>query len=49
VGDRCTKCGGCLKDFCYNHLLEHRQELNKQLDEIEINCDLIRQSINQQN
>jgi chromosome segregation ATPase len=57
VGDRCTKCGksnailkcgGCSKDFCYNHLLEHRQELNKQLDEIEINCDLIRQSINQQ-
>jgi chromosome segregation ATPase len=57
VGNRCVKCdksnailkcGGCLQDFCYNHLLEHRQELSKRLDDIEINCDLIRQSINQQ-
>jgi hypothetical protein len=39
------KCGGCSKDFCYNHWDTHRQELNKQLDEIEMNRDLFRQSI----
>jgi hypothetical protein len=38
------KCGGCSQDFCYNHWDTHRQELNKQLDEIEINHDLFRQS-----
>ena len=42
------KCEGCLQGFCYNHVLEHRQELNKQLDQIEINRDLFRQSLNEQ-
>jgi hypothetical protein len=27
-------CRGCGKDFCYRHVAEHRQELNKQMDEI---------------
>jgi chromosome segregation ATPase len=42
------KCGGCLGDFCYNHVREHRQELNKQLDEIEITRDVLRQILNEQ-
>jgi GTPase Era involved in 16S rRNA processing len=42
------KCGGCQKDFCYKHWEPHRQELNKQLDEIEVNRDLFRQSLTQQ-
>jgi hypothetical protein len=42
------KCAGCLQDFCFNHLTDHRQELNMQLDEIEINRDLVRQSLNEQ-
>jgi hypothetical protein len=42
------KCGGCKEDFCYKHWEPHRQELNKQLDEIEVNRDLFRQSLTQQ-
>jgi hypothetical protein len=42
------KCGGCREDFCYKHWEPHRQELNKQLDEIEVNRDLFRQSLTQQ-
>ena len=44
-----AKCSGCLKDFCYKHLGEHRQELAKQRDEIELERDLFLQSILQQN
>ena len=43
-----SKCAGCLKDFCYNHLGDHRQQLASQLDEIEIHRDLFRQSLNEQ-
>ena len=42
------RCGGCLQEFCYKHLGDHRQNLNKQLDEIEVNRDLLRQTINEQ-
>lgn len=28
-------CKGCGKDFCFNHLNEHRQTLGQQFDEIE--------------
>jgi chromosome segregation ATPase len=42
------KCAGCSQDFCYNHLTEHRQELSEQLDEIEMNRDLLRQTLNEQ-
>ncbi len=34
-----VRCEGCLQIFCYNHLTDHRQELNEQLDEIEVNRD----------
>lgn len=39
------KCGGCSREFCFNHLTEHKQELNKQLDNIEVNRDLFRQAL----
>jgi hypothetical protein len=41
------RCAGCFEEYCYNHMGDHRQQLNKQLDEIEINRDLFRQSLTQ--
>jgi hypothetical protein len=41
-------CEGCLQLFCYDHLTEHRQELNKQLHHIALNCDRFRQVLNEQ-
>jgi chromosome segregation ATPase len=43
-----SKCGGCLQDFCYKHLGDHRHELSKQLDEVEVMRDLFLQTINEQ-
>jgi hypothetical protein len=46
--DKATlRCGGCLQEFCFNHLADHRQELNKQLDEVEVTRDLFRQTLNE--
>ncbi|CAF3784343.1 unnamed protein product, partial [Adineta steineri] len=39
---------GCLKDFCFTHLSDHRQELANQLDDIEVHRDLFRQALNEQ-
>lgn len=41
-------CAGCLKNFCLNHLTEHRQLLTRQFDEIEVSRDLFRQTLIQQ-
>jgi chromosome segregation ATPase len=43
-----SRCVGCLQDFCYNHLGEHRQQLSKQLDDIQVHRDLFLQTINEQ-
>ncbi|CAF1550279.1 unnamed protein product, partial [Adineta steineri] len=43
-----VRCDGCSQPFCYNHLVDHRQELNKQLDEIEVSRDLFRQTLTEQ-
>lgn len=43
-----SKCAGCAQDFCFNHLVEHRQDLSKQLDELEVDRDTIQQTIIQQ-
>ena len=43
-----SKCTGCLQEFCYNHFQNHHQELNKQLDEIEVDRDVFRQRLNGQ-
>lgn len=39
------KCEGCSQEFCYNHSTEHREELTKQLETLEINRDLFRQTL----
>ncbi|CAF3431851.1 unnamed protein product [Rotaria sp. Silwood1] len=43
-----SKCRECSKLFCYSHLVDHRDELRKQLDEIGSTCDLLRQSLVEQ-
>ncbi len=42
------RCGGCLQEYCFNHLTDHRQGLSKQLDEIEVARDLFKQTLSQQ-
>lgn len=42
------KCEGCLETFCYKHVNDHRQKLNKQLDDVTITCDMMRQALNEQ-
>lgn len=47
--DKATlRCGGCFQEFCYQHSEDHRQELDKQLDEIEVSRDLFRQTLTEQ-
>lgn len=47
--DRATsKCDGCAQHFCLNHLIAHRQEMSKQLDDIEVIRDIFRDTVNQQ-
>jgi hypothetical protein len=41
-------CEGCLEVFYYIHLTDHCQELSQQLDEIEVNPDLFRETLNEQ-
>ncbi|CAF4162562.1 unnamed protein product [Rotaria sp. Silwood2] len=41
-------CRGCGKDFCYRHVVEHRQEINKQMDELTTNHDQFQQTIAEQ-
>ena len=40
-------CGGCLQDFCFNHMLDHRQELNQQLNIIETSRNHCQQTLNE--
>ena len=40
-----TICKGCSKDFCYDHLTEHRQLLNEQLGLIQNDFNQFRQTI----
>ncbi len=47
-GKATLRCGGCLRDFCFNHVTDHRQELCKQLDEVEVTRDLFRQTLTEQ-
>lgn len=44
-GKGAVGCEGCLQVFCLNHLIEHRQKLSTQLDEIEVNRDIFRQAL----
>jgi chromosome segregation ATPase len=46
--EKCAvKCEGCSKTFCFNHITDHRQELSGQLNEIEMNRDIFRQTLNE--
>ena len=41
-------CRSCEKDFCYRHVAEHRQKLQKQIDELAINHDQLQRTISEQ-
>jgi len=45
---RAVRCEGCFQLFCYDHLIHHRKELNKELDYIELARDLFREALNEQ-
>lgn len=38
-------CKGCSKTYCLNHFNEHRQQLETQFDDIEVNRDVFRQNL----
>jgi chromosome segregation ATPase len=44
---RTVRCEGCLQLFCFDHLTDHRQELNQKLDHIEMDKDLFQQALNE--
>ena len=41
-------CEGCLENFCYKHVADHRQQLSKQLADVETSCNLMREALNEQ-
>ena len=41
-------CGGCKKEFCYEHVIEHRQELTKQMQAVVAYHDQFQDTINEQ-
>ncbi|CAF3811590.1 unnamed protein product [Rotaria sp. Silwood1] len=43
-----SKCAGCLQDFCYNHLIEHHEQLSGELDKVEMDHDFVRQTLVEQ-
>jgi chromosome segregation ATPase len=45
---RAVKCEGCSQIFCFDHLPVHRQQLSDELNEIETNRDIFRQTLNEQ-
>ncbi len=40
------KCEGCTQTFCTKHVVEHRQTLHHQLDDIIIKHDTLQETIN---
>jgi hypothetical protein len=44
---RAVKCEGCSQIFCFDHLPVHRQQLSDELNEIETNRDIFRQTLNE--
>jgi hypothetical protein len=45
---RGVKCEGCSQMFCFEHLPVHLQQLSDELDKIEMNRDVFRQTLNEQ-
>src|ERR1700677_934414 len=48
-GGGVTTCDGCQQSFCIKHIIEHRQELAIQLDNIGQEHDLFRRDLTQEN
>ncbi|UJR30830.1 hypothetical protein I4U23_018347 [Adineta vaga] len=44
-GGGVTTCDGCHQSFCIKHIIEHRQELTTQLDNVGQNHDLFRDEV----
>jgi hypothetical protein len=42
------KCEGCSRIFCPKHSIDHRNELNVQLEEVAVTHDLVQQTLTQQ-
>jgi chromosome segregation ATPase len=42
------KCEGCSQSFSFDHLADHRQALGKQLDEVEHERNIFRQTLTEQ-
>lgn len=42
------KCSGCEQNFCLDDLSEHRQQINRLLDEFENERNIFRQTLNEQ-
>jgi hypothetical protein len=40
-------CAGCSQIFCLKHSNDHRNELNKQLEEVAVEHDVVQQTLNQ--
>jgi len=47
-GTGIVTCDGCYQSFCHKHLLEHRQELLQQMDQIHDQCEHFRKGLSQQ-
>jgi CMP-2-keto-3-deoxyoctulosonic acid synthetase len=41
------RCEGCAQKFCMKHVVQHREVLNLQLDEIVIQHDILQQTTNE--
>jgi len=48
-GGGVTTCDGCQQSFCIKHIIEHRQELATQLDDVGQEHDLLRRDLTQDN
>jgi hypothetical protein len=48
-GGGVTTCNGCQQSFCIKHIIEHRQELATQMDNIGQEHDSLRRDLNQEN
>ena len=43
-----VRCGGCFQEFCSKHSADHRLELSRQLDDIEVDRDSFHQKLMEQ-
>lgn len=48
-GTGIVTCDGCYQSFCHKHLSEHREELFKEINQINNQCEQFRQSLSEEN